>query len=81
MRVENLPLLTAIKHLSQTIDELVARITNLEGSIEDLQHVEYEPSDSSDTTEEEESDETDTCSLHSAPATFSYKRQRTDAGA
>lgn len=80
MMVSHLPLLAAITHLSKRIDELIDQQKELTETVAKLQEqveVEYEL-ESEEESESEESEESDSeSSVCSAPATFSYKVQRT----
>jgi hypothetical protein len=82
MMVSHLPLLAAITHLSRRIDELIDQQKELTETVAKLQEqvvIEYEvESSESESEESEELEESDSdSSVCSAPATFSYKVQRT----
>ena len=79
-----MPVLSALRYLTIAIEDLTKKVDGMQHQINDMQEQwnnEYEVEFGS----EEESDETDSVpdsdseqSVQSAPATFSYKRQRTD---
>ena len=79
------PLMTAIKHLSGAVEDLIKKIDDMQHQINAMEmewRNEYEPEwsedDSIDSEESSDSDSDSDQSVQSAPATFSYKRQRTD---
>ena len=87
MRAEHLPLLSAIKHLSDLVQSLDKKVTDMQEQIEAMQEEwrnEYEPPSSDEEESEEESEweswgeEESDDSAQSAPASFSYKVQRTE---
>lgn len=81
MMVSHLPLLAAITHLSRRIDELIDQQKELVDTVAKLEEqvvVEYEvESESEESESESEEVSDDNSSVCSAPATFSYKVQRT----
>ena len=78
-----LPLLSALKHLSTLVERLEGKIDDLQKQIEAMQEewrheYEVEDSDEWETESVSEVSSDDTCdSAQSAPATFSFKVQRT----
>ena len=78
MHHEILPLLHVIKHLTSLVESLEKHVIELGHKIDDIiTEIHEEYSVSSDEEESEsESDESE-LSVGSAPATFSYKVQRT----
>ena len=84
-----LPVLSALKHLSTRIDELTRKIDDMQHQINQMEEewrheyeLEYETGTDGEETESIEecsqSESESDLSVQSAPATFSYKRQRTD---
>ncbi len=75
--------MTAIKHLSGAVEDLIKKIDDMQHQINAMEmewRNEYEPewSEAIDSEESSDSDSDSDQSVQSAPATFSYKRQRTD---
>tara|TARA_B100000965_G_scaffold130629_4_gene108906 strand:+ start:266 stop:529 length:264 start_codon:yes stop_codon:yes gene_type:complete len=87
MRADHLPLLSAIKHMCDLVQSLDKKVTDMQEQIEAMQEEwrhEYEPPSSGEEESEEESEweswgeEESDDSAQSAPASFSYKVQRTE---
>ena len=76
---EILPLLSALKYLSDAIEfeRLDAKVEDLSLKVDTAQMMEEYELESSEEESEEEEEESDTDSIQSAPATFSFKVQRT----
>ena len=76
---EILPLMSAIKYLSSAIEALNDKVDDLSTKIDAMQMLgEFELESSDEEESEEESEEvSDNESVQSAPATFSFKVQRT----
>lgn len=79
---ELLPLLSALKFLTDKLATIETKVDNVQSKLEDLEEewrVEFELESSSDSESESESEsetESEPESVQSAPATFSLKRQR-----
>jgi hypothetical protein len=75
MDLKLMPVLSALKHMNTLIEELTERVQAMQQRLDEweVQSSEVESSDEWET----ETDSDDTASVQSAPATFSYKRQRT----
>ena len=80
-----LPVLTVLRHLATLIEKLEFRIVDMQHQIEAMQEewrhefdASYEDSEPEEESESPESDSDSDESTQSAPATFWYKRQRTE---
>ena len=84
--MQNVPLLSAIKHLSMLIERLESKVSELQKQIDamqeewrhefELESDAWETASESGDTEESGDEESENESVCSAPATFSYKVQR-----
>ena len=84
--LDMLPVMAVLRHLTDMVTKLEAKVDRVYDQLEEIhtlvidEFANFEDdTDTEDSSEEEDSaPESDTGSVKSAPATFSYKRQRTD---